>query len=129
MIAAQQPKRAADAVLAGGAVWLAYPIVWLFSEGFASFSVSFEVGCSARPRARMRSRSPADSNGAAKGRCASSRHGMSGGDGRSVRRESRHPSLAAEGIERRRCAGGPGQDSEEGASGTRGSLNPACAGR
>jgi bacteriorhodopsin len=24
-------------------VWLAYPIVWLFSEGFASFSVSFEV--------------------------------------------------------------------------------------
>jgi bacteriorhodopsin len=24
-------------------VWLAYPVVWLFSEGFASFSVSFEV--------------------------------------------------------------------------------------
>ena len=24
-------------------VWLAYPIVWLFSEGFASTSVSFEV--------------------------------------------------------------------------------------
>ena len=24
-------------------VWLVYPIVWLFSEGFASFSVSFEV--------------------------------------------------------------------------------------
>ena len=24
-------------------VWMAYPIVWLFSEGFASFSVSFEV--------------------------------------------------------------------------------------
>ena len=24
-------------------VWLCYPVVWLFSEGFASFSVSFEV--------------------------------------------------------------------------------------
>ena len=24
-------------------VWICYPIVWLFSEGFASFSVSFEV--------------------------------------------------------------------------------------
>ena len=23
--------------------WFCYPIVWLFSEGFASFSVSFEV--------------------------------------------------------------------------------------
>jgi bacteriorhodopsin len=23
--------------------WIGYPIVWLFSEGFASFSVSFEV--------------------------------------------------------------------------------------
>lgn len=23
--------------------WMCYPIVWLFSEGFASFSVSFEV--------------------------------------------------------------------------------------
>ena len=24
-------------------VWSCYPIVWLFSEGFASFSVSFEI--------------------------------------------------------------------------------------
>jgi len=24
-------------------VWICYPVVWLFSEGFASFSVSFEV--------------------------------------------------------------------------------------
>jgi hypothetical protein len=24
-------------------IWCFYPIVWLFSEGFASFSVSFEV--------------------------------------------------------------------------------------
>ena len=24
-------------------IWSFYPIVWLFSEGFASFSVSFEV--------------------------------------------------------------------------------------
>jgi len=24
-------------------VWACYPIVWLFSEGFASFSVSFEI--------------------------------------------------------------------------------------
>lgn len=24
-------------------VWCCYPIVWLFSEGFASFSVSFEI--------------------------------------------------------------------------------------
>ena len=24
-------------------VWCCYPCVWLFSEGFASFSVSFEV--------------------------------------------------------------------------------------
>lgn len=23
--------------------WICYPVVWLFSEGFASFSVSFEV--------------------------------------------------------------------------------------
>lgn len=24
-------------------VWLVYPVVWLFSEGFGSFSVSFEI--------------------------------------------------------------------------------------
>jgi len=24
-------------------MWSFYPVVWLFSEGFASFSVSFEV--------------------------------------------------------------------------------------
>jgi len=24
-------------------IWIAYPLIWLFSEGFASFSVSFEV--------------------------------------------------------------------------------------
>lgn len=24
-------------------VWICYPVVWLFSTGFASFSVSFEV--------------------------------------------------------------------------------------
>jgi len=28
-------------------IWSFYPIVWLFSEGFASFSVSFEVRFSA----------------------------------------------------------------------------------
>ena len=27
-------------------MWCFYPMVWLFSEGFASFSVSFEVNCS-----------------------------------------------------------------------------------
>jgi bacteriorhodopsin len=26
-------------------MWSFYPVVWLFSEGFASFSVSFEVTC------------------------------------------------------------------------------------
>ena len=26
-------------------MWSFYPVVWLFSEGFASFSVSFEVCC------------------------------------------------------------------------------------
>jgi bacteriorhodopsin len=26
-------------------MWSFYPVVWLFSEGFASFSVSFEVLC------------------------------------------------------------------------------------
>ena len=29
-------------------MWSFYPVVWLFSEGFASFSVSFEVLCPAR---------------------------------------------------------------------------------
>jgi bacteriorhodopsin len=24
-------------------LWIVYPLIWLFSEGFASFSVSFEV--------------------------------------------------------------------------------------
>ena len=52
---AQTFKAAADlkggdsAVLYGKVAWIAilawigYPVVWLFSEGFASFSVSFEV--------------------------------------------------------------------------------------
>jgi hypothetical protein len=31
-------------------IWSFYPIVWLFSEGFASFSVSFEVRGPSRAR-------------------------------------------------------------------------------
>ncbi len=33
-------------------VWICYPVVWLFSTGFASFSVSFEVRASVRRAAR-----------------------------------------------------------------------------
>ena len=34
--------------------WICYPVVWLFSEGFASFSVSFEVCMPAHLRMRGR---------------------------------------------------------------------------
>lgn len=52
---AQTFKAAADLKGGDGAVlyskvawivilsWIGYPVIWLFSEGFASFSVSFEV--------------------------------------------------------------------------------------
>jgi bacteriorhodopsin len=30
-------------------VWFAYPIVWVFAEGFGNFSVTFEVRARARP--------------------------------------------------------------------------------
>jgi len=30
-------------------MWCFYPMVWLFSEGFASFSVSFEVKAPSTP--------------------------------------------------------------------------------
>ena len=31
-------------------MWSFYPVVWLFSEGFASFSVSFEVWTALNPQ-------------------------------------------------------------------------------
>jgi bacteriorhodopsin len=34
-------------------VWICYPVTWLFSTGFASFSVSFEVNIS-RPLLQQR---------------------------------------------------------------------------